>query len=122
MELKSTFTYKVKEGKKIENTYFLETKRTLTNETIKKFVKGSDKPTIYNVELVEGIVYSCLSYKMIIKTLIREKYDIDDELSIHRQRDTKPEEFAEYNEYVEACKLQAKAFIAERDKVLALNK
>lgn len=39
---------------------------------------------------------------------IREKYSIDDELAILRQRDTKPEEFAEYNAYVEACKTEVK--------------
>lgn len=40
--------------------------------------------------------------------LIRQKYSQDDEFSILRQRDTKPEEFQEYNAYVEACKGQAK--------------
>lgn len=35
---------------------------------------------------------------------IREKYSIDDELAILRQRDTKPEEFQEYFEFVENIK------------------
>lgn len=35
---------------------------------------------------------------------IREFYSIDDELAILRQRDTKPEEFAEYNDFVEKVK------------------
>ena len=35
---------------------------------------------------------------------IREKYSIDDELAILRQRDSKPEEFAEYNAFVEKIK------------------
>ena len=37
-----------------------------------------------------------------------EKYNVNQELAILRQRDTKPEEFAEYNEYVEKCKRQVK--------------
>ena len=40
--------------------------------------------------------------------LIRQKYTINDELAILRQRDTKPEEFAEYNAFVEECKRKAK--------------
>ena len=47
-------------------------------------------------------------YKEEIKRLIRLKYDVDAELAILRQRDTKPNEFAEYNAYVEQCKLQVK--------------
>lgn len=43
-------------------------------------------------------------YKERIIELIREKYSGDDEFAILRQRDTKPEEFNEYNEYVEECK------------------
>lgn len=37
---------------------------------------------------------------------IREVYSIDDELAILRQRDTKPEEFAEYNAFVEKIKAE----------------
>lgn len=40
--------------------------------------------------------------------LIREKYTVNEELSILRQRDTKPEEFSEYSTYVENCKAKAK--------------
>lgn len=37
---------------------------------------------------------------------IREVYSVDDELAILRQRDTKPEEFAEYNAFVEQIKVE----------------
>ena len=40
---------------------------------------------------------------------IREVYSIDDELAILRQRDTKPEEFAEYNAFVEQIKAEERA-------------
>ena len=43
-----------------------------------------------------------------ISALIREKYSLDEELAIQRQRDTKPEEFQEYFEYCEFCKKQIK--------------
>lgn len=46
-------------------------------------------------------------YKQRIVELVRERYDIDDEFAILRQKDTKPEQFAEYNEFVEQCKVEA---------------
>lgn len=49
------------------------------------------------------------AYKAAVERLIRERYTVADELAILRQRDTKPEEFAEYNDFAEACKAQAKA-------------
>ena len=47
-------------------------------------------------------------YENKIVALIRKKYNINQELAILRQRDAKPQEFAEYNEYVEQCKKQVK--------------
>lgn len=48
------------------------------------------------------------SYEMLIVSKIRERYTIDQELALLRQRDTKPEEFTEYNTYVELCKAEIK--------------
>lgn len=39
---------------------------------------------------------------------IRKKYSINDEIAILRQRDTKPQEFNAYNDYVEQCKAKFK--------------
>lgn len=52
-------------------------------------------------------------YEAKVDNLVREKYSLSNELAILRQRDTKPEEFAEYNTYVEECKVQAKRLISE---------
>lgn len=49
-----------------------------------------------------------IEYETKIVSLIRKKYNINQELAILRQRDTKPEEFAEYHKYVEQCKAQVK--------------
>ena len=49
-----------------------------------------------------------IEYENKIVSLIRKKYNINQELAILRQRDTKPEEFAEYHKYVEQCKAQVK--------------
>ena len=48
------------------------------------------------------------SYSQKIVRLIRQRFSVDDELAILRQRDTKPDEFAEYNAYVEQCKTAVK--------------
>lgn len=48
-------------------------------------------------------------YESEIIRRIRKRYTVNQELAILRQRDTKPEEFAEYNTYVEQCKADIKA-------------
>ena len=47
-------------------------------------------------------------YKQRIVELIRERYSVDDELAILRQRDVKIDDFNAYNTYVEDCKAQAR--------------
>ena len=47
-------------------------------------------------------------YETEIIRRIRKRYTVNQELAILRQRDTKPEEFAEYNAYVEQCKTEVK--------------
>lgn len=49
-----------------------------------------------------------IDYEQLVVSKIRERYTIDQELAILRQRDIKPTEFAEYNSYVEQCKVDAK--------------
>lgn len=48
------------------------------------------------------------TYEERVEQLIREKYSVNQELAIQRQRETKPEEFAEYFAYCEECKMLAK--------------
>lgn len=43
-----------------------------------------------------------------VNDLIRQRYSLSEELSILRQRDSKPAEFSEYYAYAEACKAKAK--------------
>ena len=50
-----------------------------------------------------------IPYEQRVVNRIREVYSIDDELAILRQRDTKPEEFAEYNAFVEKIKAEERA-------------
>ena len=49
-----------------------------------------------------------IPYEQRVVDRIRLKYSVDDELAILRQRDTKPDEFITYNEYVEQVKAEEK--------------
>jgi hypothetical protein len=59
-------------------------------------------------EEIEALTPS-IPYEQRVVNRIREKYSVDDELAILRQRDTKPYEFAEYNDYVEMVKAEERA-------------
>ena len=47
-----------------------------------------------------------IPYEERVVNRIRAIYSVDDELAILRQRDTKPDEFSEYNRVVEAIKAE----------------
>ena len=49
-----------------------------------------------------------LPYKERVVARIRARYSLDDEIAILRQRDIKPEEFEEYNRFVEQVKGEEK--------------
>ena len=56
------------------------------------------------------------AYDNAIETLIRKRYSIGNELAILRQRDEKPEEFAEYTAYAEECKRSVKAQLGGKEE------
>ena len=45
-----------------------------------------------------------ISYDNLVSKMIAEKYPIDKELALHRQREIKTEEFQVYFDYCEECK------------------
>lgn len=63
-------------------------------------------------KLIKGTKAEQEEYNNLIVKLIREKYSINDELAILRQQTTKPNEYKEYNDYVEECKIKAKKDLA----------
>ena len=62
--------------------------------------------THYEYDCVRTVGYP--TYGAVVEALVRERYSVSDELAIQRQRDTKPEAFEEYNDFVEACKAKAR--------------
>ena len=79
-----------------------------------------DEHGIANYALVNGIlverdksaelarIKTTIDYPQLVENKIRTRYSVSAELAILRQRDTKPEEFAEYNAFCELCKAEAK--------------
>lgn len=49
-----------------------------------------------------------IPYEQRVVALIRERYTIDDEIAINRQRETKHDEWKEYFAYCEWCKIEAR--------------
>lgn len=71
------------------------------------------------------VVFKCykanpISYDVLVNGMVRDKYNESEEFAILRKSINNPynTEFIEYNNYVEQCKSQAKAFIEERENVL----
>ena len=55
-----------------------------------------------------SIIKNTIEYPQLVENKIRKKYSVSAELAILRQRNSKPEEFAEYNAFCELCKAEAK--------------
>ena len=53
-------------------------------------------------------IKNTIDYPQLVENKIRTKYSVSAELAILRQRNSKPEEFAEYNAFCELCKSEAK--------------
>ena len=84
-------------------------------ENVPKVAKGQYLTYENGAFVTNNIVYTeeqkAKMYENLVDKLIRQKYSLSNELAILRQRDTKVEEFAAYNTYVEDCKAKAKAEI-----------
>lgn len=73
------------------------------------FDKEHPNGIVVDIEGIAEIETPSIPYEQRVVNRIRERYSVDDELAILRQRDTKPEEFAEYNEFVEQIKAEERS-------------
>ena len=96
------------------------TEKELYNKKIAdEFERLKNLPKQQEVELTPEEIQQELEnskqqrYEAVVVSKIRKRYSINQELAILRQRDTKPEEYFEYNAYVEQCKAEAKVAIYE---------
>lgn len=90
------------EVKNIKKIVIVVNGRRIFNPSVEQIL--ADGWVKYEPQIPEVEVDKEEQYKQRIIDLIREKYTIDDELSIQRQRDVKIDEFNEYNSYVENIK------------------
>ena len=64
-------------------------------------------------------IYSKLSYEVLVNQLVKERYSDSEEYGILRKAiNGITDEFNEYNDYVEECKVKAREFVAERERVI----
>ena len=68
-------------------------------------MEGTQTVVGYNYEEVD-ISADHASRESFIAGLIRTRYSADDEISILRQKDSKPQEFDAYNTFAEECKVR----------------
>ena len=67
-------------------------------------IDNFEEVTVDEAELARSTADAQADRARKISQAIRARYSIDDELAILRQRDAKPEEFAEYNAFDESIK------------------
>ena len=85
--------------------YYNEIEDTETSSYINDAnIEVIDSYTIYKYNILD---IDSIDKRSIVSSLMKLKYSIDDELAIQRQRDSKPEEFNDYNVYAEECKIIA---------------
>ena len=80
---------------------------TFTSQDFNYDLKFNETKYLERVEK-EKADMELMEYEDAIVSLIRHKYNLNQELAILRQRDVKPEEFSKYNAYVEQCKQEVK--------------
>ena len=101
---KKTVRYDVQDGK-VLCTIQIDG-RWVSNPTIEQFKsQGWEKYTPPTPPAPQPYIPS---YEELVVQKIRERYTVDDELALLRQRESKPDEFEEYFNYVEQCKVEAR--------------
>ena len=71
------------------------------------------EPAAEGTQTVVGYSYNevdinadTVSREAFIAGLIHTRYSVDDEISVLRRKDSRPEEFASYNTFAEECKVR----------------
>lgn len=113
--------------KRIGRIVRLETNdNNLIKSKLPKYLISIDKVEELGIEngkylkRVDYTYYLPITYENLVNQLIAQRYTIQDELAIQRKhsKGVNEAEFNEYYEFVEQCKVRAKEFIAERERVL----
>lgn len=70
-------------------------------------IEQEDNIVIYNETTLDKLP----TYENVVELLLRERYSINDELALSRQRDEKAEEWQTFYNYCEDCKSIAKTIL-----------
>lgn len=112
MTNKQTFNFKYENKTKEQIATIVTNCFAKKNKCVRNLVIEEDGTTTFSV-------YSNISYEDLVNKLVKERYSDSEEFAILRKAiNGVTDEFVAYNTYVEECKTQAKAFIAERDSSL----
>ena len=83
---------------------------------MKKYINGQivemTAEEIAAIEAEEAAYWQSVDYGEAVNAKIRERYSESQEFAILRQRDDKPEEYAEYYAFCESCKAAVKEEVA----------
>lgn len=98
---------------------------SLIRDLLPKYLKSIDNiEDVYVsknicIKKVSYTYYLPISYEVLVNQLVRERYSESDEFAILRKAiNGITDEYTTYNTYVEECKVRAKEFITERERVL----
>ena len=95
--------------------YIKKTKRGwLVRWNAEEHTEGEGDDAYVVVTYNETMTLTKPTYASVVSLLIRERYSVDDELALHRQKDTKVDEFAEYNAFCEAAKEEARKVVGNQ--------
>jgi hypothetical protein len=87
-------------------------------------IRWGIEPNIVDGEQ-QGVKFYARSFKGmptlgdLVDAMVRVQYTASNELALLRQRDSKPDEFAAYNQFVEACKAEAKTLLGSGNEAEA---
>ena len=82
---------------------------------MKKYINGQIvemTAEIAAIEAEEAAYWQSVDYGEAVNAKIRERYSESQEFAVLRQRDDKPEEYAEYYAFCEECKAAVKEKVA----------
>ena len=77
-----------------------------------EITKGQDDEDITQYK-AEYILVPSIDKETLTNALIRRQYSLSEELAILRQRDSKADEFTEYNTFAEECKKTADEILSK---------
>lgn len=82
--------------------------RDIVNLNIEERERVLEGEAVTEYEADTIVVPHPATYARVVDALVRERYTVSEELALLRQRESKADEFADYDAYVEGCKAVAR--------------